>query len=159
MKGLTICTCLLILGARATAAQELSRDDVAAIEQAAADYIVPTLPRGIIGLDLSSPNVGVIHQRDRARIDALTHRLGARIVRTDSILTCSGRPDTCRLAIDAIVRVGEPAVSAEGARIIVDVRRRSGFQRQPVTRGTKELLLSKKEGRWVVVGVGRRSAS
>jgi hypothetical protein len=141
-------------------AQELQPADSVAIERAATAYVLPTLPDGVVGFDGTAfDRNGRITARAPSRIDALARALGASKVRTDSVITCPGDPSTCRMSVDAIVRVGEPYASPEGARVVVEVHRRTESARRPIYRLALELILSKKDGSWKVIGIGQRNAS
>jgi len=150
---------LLAFGACDVSAQALSPRDLTAIEAVAAEHVARSLPAGSIGFDPGSVAANLPVSRDSARATAIARGLGARIVRTDSVFRCQGWPDTCRLDVEALVRIGEPVTHEAGAMVLVEVRQRSGYARQPVVHGTQELILSKRRGRWIVVGVGRRSVS
>jgi hypothetical protein len=161
MKATTLAIGLLISTAGRALAQELATAEVAAIERAAAEYIAPTLTGKVIGFDGRTFNKqGVSKDRPGPQTAALLTALKAKPVRTDSAFQCSGGPPTCRLNVDELVRIGEPYPSAEGARVVVELRRRSPSLRQPVARTATELILQKKTGgTWTVVGIGKKNAS
>jgi hypothetical protein len=161
MKTIAIAIGLLMFESESGLAQALNKTDIAAIERAAADYVVSSLPKGVIGFDANafSPD-GRTRSRDAGHVDILLRSLRATKVREDSVYSCSERtPASCRLSVDALVRVGEPFPSQEGARVFVEFRRHTNIGRQPIGFLSKELILSKADGSWKVVGVGRRNAT
>jgi hypothetical protein len=164
MRRMAVAAVLLTAVSGRSSGQQLARADSIAIERAAAEFSLKTLPGGTIGLDGATFHGEHGERanptgRDGARIAMLARALGATLVRADSVHICPGNPDTCQLAVAALVRMSAPVVALEGARIVVEVRRHTGSSRQPVGRGTKELILEKKDGSWIVIGVGRRSAT
>lgn len=163
MRTVMMVVGLLVAASRRGLSQALTPADTAEIERVAAAYVAPTLGGGVIGFDglaFNVPHDRGGRQRSSSQIAALLTVLNATSVRTDSVLTCGSSPSTCRLSVNALVRVGAPYSSKEGARIVVEQRRRSGSGRQPVSHGTQELMLSKESGgRWVVVGIAAVSVS
>jgi hypothetical protein len=160
MKYLSIAFSLLVAASSRGLAQELQPVDISAIERVAAAHVAQTLPAGDIGFDRATFSTeGRASERDDARIQALARELKARAVRASDVVVCPGNPSTCQLSVDALVRIGQPFMAPDGAHIVVEVRRRSGIKRQPVGRMTEELILSKENGTWIVLGVARRSAS
>lgn len=150
---------LLIVSSRGLT-QELQSPDTMAIERQAAAHIARTLTEVDIGFDgVAFTAQGKATQRDTTRIAALARDLRARVVEANKVLSCDGNPSTCRMSVGALVRIGMPRSAPEGARIVVEVRRQSGIKRQPISRVSEELILSKQNGAWKVVGVDRRSAS
>ena len=158
----------LVLGLLAAAsnacAQELTADDVNAIEIAAAQYLVPQLPRyGVIGLEPHAfrlPGVRTTWPRTPDRLAAIARVLGAAPMKADSVFSCTGRtPDTCRLSVDALVRVGEPFATPEGIRIYVSLRRPTNNSNSPIVRSTPLLIVEKQNGTWKIVGVARHNVT
>jgi hypothetical protein len=159
MRAIALAAVLIASGWNVCNAQQLQPADVNAIELASAEYVARTLPHGLIAFDVRwTDRTGREFARDSGRVRAITRALNASVVRADSVYHCPGDPSTCRLLVDALVRVGVPFWTSEGAGIVVDVRRR-GFGRQPVSRGTDELILRKEAGSWTVVGIARRNTS
>ena len=142
-------------------AQTLQQSDVAAIEEAAVAYILKNteLPKGEIGFD---ENAFVGRQRgvgrSAARSAALAWALGAKLVKRAEVLRCPGNPATCRLAVAALIRLGEVVQTSEGAYIVLELTRPTNHARTPIHRMTRELHFSKQRGKWTLIpNVGRRS--
>jgi hypothetical protein len=159
MIDLRIAVSLVFLATSQAVAQGIGPADAAAIERAAVEYVSKSLPKGDIGIDPDITRAKQRIARDSTQVQALTRALGARVVHADSVFTCGKDPSTCKLDVAALVRVGEPVATEDGARVWVEVRRHSGFARQPVVTGLKELVLTKKAGAWTVVRVAGRNVS
>ena len=152
---------LVGFGPAALDAQTLQQSDVAAIEEAAVDYVLKNagLPRGEIGFD---ENAFVGRQRgvgrSAARSAALAWALGAKLVKKADVLRCPGNPSTCRLAVAALIRLGEVVQTPQGAYVVFELTRPTNRARTPIHRTTRELHFSKQRGKWTLIpNVGRRS--
>jgi hypothetical protein len=136
-------------------AQALQASDIAAIEEAAVEYVVKNgkLPQGEIGFDrqiFGTPGKTAV-ERDTPRNAALARTLGAKSVTQADVLKCPGDPSTCDLAVAALVKLGAVTPSADGARVLVQVTRKTIYPDSPISRTTREFQLSRQNGKWVVV--------
>ena len=155
MKEIGMALVLMLASARLAVGQTLARADSVGIDSAVANYVARSLPSGVVVLDDS----GAVGDRHPGRIAMLESLLGARARPARSVYACGDLPSTCHLDVVALVRLGPPRATAEGATLQVTILRRSSRARQPVARVSQELLLQKKDGSWQVTGIGRVSAS
>ena len=156
MKTQLVFCGLMLGGATSVCAQALQRADAIAVERAAVAYVLPSLPKGVIAFDRQT---GDATRRDSADIAELARLLGARSVSAESVYRCPGDPSTCRLDVDALVRIGTPKVSPEGAEVTIRWKRHTGIARMPVGYRSMDLVLSRKGASWTVVRIARTGIS
>ena len=136
-------------------AQRPSDQDLTGIERAAATFYADRLPSGVRVLE-SSGRPG----RTQSERDSLRALIGAaREATLESVFRCPGNPRTCTLDVDIWVRIHTLEASPDSARVLVEYRYQSGIERQPIARASAELILSKVNGEWKVLRIGRRSAT
>jgi hypothetical protein len=90
----------------------------------------------------------------------LATAIGAKAVRTEDVVRCTGGPESCRISAGTeLLRLGLPVFSGDSAFVQVTVHKPSTSVRSPVTMRGKEYVVVRRGSAWVVTAVRVESAS
>jgi hypothetical protein len=143
---------LAVASAGQLAAQErLSAADLPKIERAAAAYVAPKLRGQSFAFDA---RVRAKEVRSAAHSDELAKVLKAKKALKENVYRCAAATGMCSIDVDALVTIGEPAATTDGALVTVSVLE-LGIDKEslPVHSWSHELIVAKRDGAWTVIGV------
>lgn len=146
--------------------QQPERSEARAVTQAVAAHVRRELtvalselsiPTGRVGLDIRTPPADPHEfrggsRRLRERSAELAGWISAELVDGDTTRVCADvRPRSCRLkGVTTLVRVGEPAITADTARVTVTFVHHTGLRRVPLQTRVQHVVVRRVGGVWKV---------
>jgi len=151
-----VCFMLLAAALLSAAATAGAQEPVAAqqVLRSALGAIRERLPEGSV-LVISSTHPHFTEPDGPARARALAQAVGVRVAAHSQVRRCrEPTPPSCRLsATDALVWFDPPRISGDTATVEVELWQQTDSERQPVSRESLLVSLSRKQGVWQVTKV------